>query len=190
MLNAWDVALFRMINRGLASPVTDHLMVLLSSRLAWTAIVLFALAFVYHRRSWRLFRLCLMMGIAVGVSDFVSFQVLKPLVARERPCHQLPSVRLIDNYCGGDYGFPSNHAANGMAASVVAALVLRSAAAVPFFIVTLLVGLSRICLGVHFPGDILGGFVIGGILGGACYWLFCRFGDPLLERMQRLKRRP
>jgi len=165
-VNAIDIDAFRAVNAGLSHPILDPLMALLSASLTWwvatAALLIFAL--VTRRRS--LLVSMLVVGIAVGIGDAFAFQILKPTFARERPCHQLEEVRLRNDKCGGDYGFPSNHATNGMAAATVLMIRRRGDRwAVLLLVTAIVVGFTRIYLGVHFPGDILAGFVVGGLCG-------------------------
>lgn len=146
-------------------------MVFLSSRWSWLVLALLFLAVVLFKRKKGMLHFALSMALTIGVVDGVTYQVLKPLVARERPCHQLQEVRLVPQWCGGDFGFPSNHAANGMAATVVVYRWLGRKAGVVALMCTLIVGLSRIYLGVHFPGDVLAGYVVGGCMGFLCDYL-------------------
>lgn len=56
---------------------------------------------------------------------------------------------------------PSNHAANGMATTTVIAVFASRFWFIAALVSTLIVGFTRVYLGVHFPGDVLSGFVFG-----------------------------
>jgi undecaprenyl-diphosphatase len=99
--------------------------------------------------------------VLIGATLFTD--VVKDLVARPRP----PGVHLVD---ATGYSFPSGHSLNSAATyGLVAVVAWRSAApllarrlAVAVgLIVPFLVGLSRIALGVHYPSDVLGGWLAG-----------------------------
>ena len=100
--------------------------------------------------------------IGVGLADFTSHQFLKPLFARPRPCQELDGVRLLMG-CGGFYGFPSNHACNFFGTAVFFTYFYRRAGLI-LFGPALLVGWSRIYVGVHYPLDVIGGAVWGMLL--------------------------
>lgn len=99
---------------------------------------------------------------------------LKKLVARARPCACLDGVHSLVFKTPSDFSFPSGHAAGSFAFAVFAAIVLvrtapsdgrarllRFAGAGALVLVATGVALSRIALGVHFPGDVLAGALIG-----------------------------
>jgi undecaprenyl-diphosphatase len=74
--------------------------------------------------------------------------------------------------------FPSGHSANAMAVWLAVALLaaperLRVPAVAAALAVALLVGLSRLVLGVHWPSDVAGGWA----LGAACTLLLVRLAD-------------
>jgi len=100
--------------------------------------------------------------LAIGASDFVSARILKPGIGRVRPCHELEEVRLLVS-CGGKHAFPSSHAANAFAAALTLAYFYRRYARYLMGF-AFLIGFSRIVVGVHYPGDVLGGFVLGGLI--------------------------
>lgn len=187
-LAAWDEAAFRAVNSGLSGPLMDQVMLGVSSKWTWLAVGVVVVGYTLVRRHLRLLSFCILVGLAMGLSDGLAYQVLKPSLQRERPCHQLQDVRLVQDRCGSDFGFPSNHAANAMAVAVVAALAYprRWKILAAFFGSALLVGLSRVYLGVHFPGDVLAGFAFGAVVGGVAYQLF----QLSLGRWLPLKGRP
>ncbi len=93
---------------------------------------------------------------ALGVSE-----ALKAAVAQDRPCRAVPGVTaLVECPPLGDWSLPSNHTV--LAAALATAVVLVAPAwwraAVP---VALLVGASRVALGVHYPHDVVDGLVLG-----------------------------
>jgi undecaprenyl-diphosphatase len=178
-LNQMDVAAFRVLNTALANPVLDAVMVFVSSKYTWIAVGAALLGVAIRRRSRKLVTFCIVLGLSIGLVDFVTYNAIKPLFARERPCRQFTDERLLQQWCGGDYGFPSNHAANGMAATVLVGRSFGRKWALWALAVTALVGFSRIYIGVHFPGDVLGGFFVGAVLGFCCDLLRRRLGPAL-----------
>ena len=102
---------------------------------------------------------------------------MKPYFQRLRPCLDGNINILIEvvKGCGGKYGFASSHAANSMGLAIFYLMILKRKKMLGYCILTwaLLVGYSRVYLGVHYPGDILVGFLVGSFFGYLCY-LTCR----------------
>lgn len=158
LLNA-DRVLFHFINISLANPVTDFIMPVVTNdwnlRIVLLLIVI-ALPVFGKREGWITALLCILTVIA---TDQLSSHLIKHLVERIRPCHILPDVHLLVG-CGGGFSFPSSHAANVFGQAAVIGTRHRKVS-VPVYIFAALVGYSRIAVGVHYPGDVLGGGLLG-----------------------------
>ena len=96
--------------------------------------------------------------------------LLKNTTLRFRPCHE-PAlqdlIHLVNNACGGKYGFVSSHAANTMELAVFIGLVLPSKyknLRIALLVFVLINGYSRMYLGAHYPLDILCGWILGFII--------------------------
>lgn len=164
-LNKLDQNLFLWIN-GIHFSWLDQVMVFLSGQFVWIPLIVFFLwraKFTMDRRHFGLFALFIL--ITLVLSDVTASYLFKNIFTRMRPCRLAELKPLIYQFgqkCGGKFGFVSSHAANS------AALVWFSLTTLNlpknyrwFWIMPLIVGFSRIYLGVHYPGDIIGGFVVG-----------------------------
>lgn len=129
-------------------------------------------------RSWRAILFILLgFGIAVGLSDFTTSGIIKPLVCRLRPTHEpaLDPLHLIKGYTGGLYGFCSSHAANTMAVGMLFSLLYRNKIATAGLMTWVALNCySRIYLGVHYPSDIVVGLIIGALWATLVYWALRR----------------
>ena len=107
------------------------------------------------------FRIGVRTGVVFLSSAYLNF-VFKDMFAQPRPFILEPSVKLIE---ASGYGLPSGHAQGSLVFFGMLALLIRKRwFTVISVILILLIAFSRIYLGVHFPTDILGGWVLGGSL--------------------------
>ena len=143
-----------------------------------SALLLLALVWMLLHQNRRHALLVLaMLGLTVLVADQVSSGLIKHLVERLRPTHD-PSldnmVHVINGYRGGMYGFVSSHAANFFAVATLLSFVMRHRLVTcSLFTWALLQCYSRVYLGVHYPGDIMGGIVVGVLAGWLVWRLMC-----------------
>ncbi|RYZ92858.1 MAG: phosphatase PAP2 family protein [Proteobacteria bacterium] len=99
-----------------------------------------------------------------ALTDLLNYRVIKMLSFRMRPWESDPNVYLRVPYGPQSSSFPSNHATTTMALAVWFSHLYPKGT--PYFIVIpLLVGISRIYVGVHYPSDILGAWILGALLG-------------------------
>ncbi len=113
----------------------------------------------------------LALAVALLLTDQLSSQVLKPWIGRVRPCFAVEGVQALLPQSRSS-SFPSGHAANTFGAATVLFLAQRRLWSLGF-VVALLVGLSRVYVGVHYPSDVLGGAVLG-VLCGTVAWKLIR----------------
>ncbi len=164
-----DRYLLLAINSG-HTGLLDIAMQSLSGTIIWLPLYAYILYWFYRKYRKNFVWFLLSIGLLIFLADRSSVLLFKDVFHRLRPCHN-PAlqdlIHLVHNHCGGRYGFVSSHATNTAALAV---FVLRLAPqdkilrlGLPLFVV--LVGYSRVYLGVHYPSDILGGWIWGTALG-------------------------
>ncbi len=179
-LIALDTRLFLWIN-GKNSPFWDHVMWFISGKEEWLPLYLVIIGFIIYRFRWKSIWVFLAVGLFVTLADQISTNVFKEGIKRLRPSHveELKSVIHLHTmknghiYYGGLYGFVSSHAANSFAmAAFTAKLFSTRWYTIFIYAWALVVSYSRIYLGVHYPGDIIGGAVLGIAIGIGVYYLY------------------
>jgi membrane-associated phospholipid phosphatase len=175
-LQSLDVALFHFINGALSNPFFDWLMPILSGRgVPWLIAVVIAVPVILLFGSVRLKICTLLMLLVVGLGDPLVVGTIKDAVSRPRPFVTLHDVRQFGETGKGYvtpmadgtlpatanvHSFPSSHAANWFALATVAFLFYRRSAWFMFPLATG-VAFSRVYNGVHYPGDVAAGAVLG-----------------------------
>lgn len=160
----WDRALLLWINLAGKEPWDS---VMWYGTQGWAGVPLYIAGLLWLIRRWgeRGLRMALITGLIVGTTDLMSSHILKPTIKRLRPSHTpvlADTLRLLHNYRGGRYSFPSNHAANTAAGTLAFAKLVRHPFAWGIGLCWMIFhSLTRVYLGVHYPSDILGGWIVG-----------------------------
>lgn len=172
-LDKIDKELFLYLN-GIHNPIWDEIMYWVSGELSW--LPLYLLIIVLSVWKYKRTSVWVILGVSLVIlfCDQFTSSFMKPFFARPRPCHSPEIghlVHVVKNYCGGAYGFASSHAANSFGVAMYFFLFLK-----PYFryswslfLWSGLVAYSRVYLGVHYPGDIIVGSLIGVFFGWLTY---------------------
>ena len=166
---------------GSNSLFEDGLVSLLTSGMAWIPLYI-ALFYLVMKNNDTMGQIMLIVGSIIlciiltgGIDDIF----IKPWIGRVRPCND-PDINahitLSTAQVESGFSFFSAHAANTMSLAVFLCLLIKDSI---FKIVmigwSLLNGWSRLYLGVHFPSDVLFGFLYGAVIGIIIFSFYKRF---------------
>lgn len=156
---------------GSDSLFIDALATVLTAATTWIPLYI-ALFYLVLRNNENIRQILLVVAgaaLCVVLSGTVDDTIIKPLVARWRPTHD-PEIGIlvdtVDGYRGGSYGFFSAHAANTFSIAMFFCVIVRSRLfSIAMMAWTLLNCWTRLYLGVHYVGDVIGGIVWGAVVG-------------------------
>jgi undecaprenyl-diphosphatase len=160
----------------------------ISGRVIWAPLYLAILIFLGMKYKRKFLIILLFIILAVTLADQLSVQLFKNLVHRLRPCHE-PSleglVHLVNGECGGMFGFVSSHAANSFNVALLSLLFIKKRwYTISIILWALVIGYSRIYLGVHYPGDVICGSLLGALIGWSVYKLYILTDNKILQHRQ------
>jgi undecaprenyl-diphosphatase len=170
-LDSWDKKLFMQLNSGWTNPLFDWILPYFRDSVFWAPLYLLMISFMlfnYGKKGfwWSIAFLC-----TLAITDMVGHRVFKEGFERLRPCRDpefFHHVRLLVKQCSGGYSFTSNHAANhfGIATFVSTTMYPTFKKWIfLFYLWAAMVAYAQIYVGVHYPGDILGGALLGVLAG-------------------------
>ena len=169
-MGAIDTQLFLWLN-GLHVEWLDTVMVAITGMWLWIPVYLLLLYLVFKQYGKHGWWVILAVAVVILCSDQLSAHVCKPLFHRLRPCFnpELEGlVHLPKGLPGGLYGFVSSHAANTFAVAAFMTAVLRKGyRRIGWWLYAwaFISSYSRIYIGVHYPGDIVCGAILGVLVG-------------------------
>lgn len=153
---------------NLGSSTFDPFWILVSEKWFWIPLYVIFLYFLYKNFNKKsLFYILLFVALGITASDQIA-NIFKFGFERLRPCHD-PSLEglLREVKCGGKFGFYSAHSSNSFfVATYLTMLLGKKIKQLPYFLFiwAAIVAYSRVYLGMHFPGDIIVGAIMGILL--------------------------
>lgn len=153
----WEFSVLDFIQGNLRSGFGDLLMLLITrlgdGGMIW---IILALALLINPKTRKTGAA---LAAALALEALCSNLILKPLVARIRPCDINPAVQLLIPR-PDDFSFPSGHTGFSFAGAAVL-FFHKSRLRIPALILAGLIGFSRLYLYVHYPTDVLAGAGLG-----------------------------
>ncbi len=182
-----DKFIFLLINDYCSNAVFDVFFMTITEAKFWIIpAIVSAVFFIKHENKKAIVILSLAV-VTVAISDSVSSQILKPFFGRHRPCHPEFFIQ-GGNFLAGmktSLSFPSSHAMNMFALSALFSCFYPSKTPI-FYGFALLIGISRIYVGVHYPSDIVSGAFFGIITAYLVYAVYLVI-DRKIANKKKLK---
>jgi undecaprenyl-diphosphatase len=180
-LDQIDRSILYFINDTLSNQIFDLFFTTITNEHLWAIPVLIGLLALIVRGGKRGKIAAVLVLIAASATDATVVEIIKPAIGRLRPSHALEDTINLLVPRGGRYGFVSAHAANIFAGTTVLSYFYKQWKK-PLLFLAFSVALSRVYVGVHYPGDVL----FGGLFGYGMAWVIITLWVFL--KMRELKR--
>ena len=153
-----DILFF--INQTVSNSLFDFIMPIITDEHNWTIPILTLITFLLFFNKGKGKIVLAIIIISLSINDYFCASILKPYFARLRPSHEfLEYINLLVPK-GGKWSLPSNHASNIFALATIIGYFYSKTKFSMYFL-AILVCLSRVYVGVHYPFDVITGALIG-----------------------------
>ena len=175
-----DILFF--FNQTIHSEVLNPVFVFFSSKVAAFLFLIFPILLLikgYREKDKNLVKniyiMLIVTGITIALADIISSRIFKPFFQRPRPCQTIADLWFWKKKSGiwvltdgvksfkSSFSFVSSHASNSMGVAILWSIFYKRWAWL-FISIAIMVGVSRMYLGVHYPSDVLGGFALGSFI--------------------------
>ena len=159
-----DTVCFHFINQSLSNPVFDFIMPLFHyTKYSVPFILILWLLAVFYDKPNR-WKLALIPLIIILVDQ--SGLWIKKIVLRPRPFVTMTPeiIHHLVPPSGSYLSFPSNHAANNATLAIVFSAIYYHLRYI-FWVLAIAIMFSRVYIGVHYPLDVISGFILGSVYG-------------------------
>lgn len=167
-LNNIDTELCIFLN-GFHNEFWDTFMSIFTGKLTWIIMYATILVVLYKNYNWKtIITALILIALTITFADQMCNSVIRPLVGRLRPSHVdspiSDLIHIVNGKRGGGFGFPSCHASNSFALATLMILIFKNKSLNCFILLWAFINsYTRIYLGLHYPGDILAGALIGAL---------------------------
>jgi undecaprenyl-diphosphatase len=184
MSNAFDTYFYQLINQRLSAEWLDVIMVRFSDKIFWTPLYALCIYFMVKEFGKKAVLILLFLFVAVAASDRLTSGFMKPYFGRLRPCHEMSLTPRIPEgvTCSETGSMASSHAANHFGVAMFLFITLKDFCGpyrYLFFLWAAIICYAQIYVGVHFPGDIAGGAVLGLSIGWMAASLYLRYAGSI-----------
>lgn len=182
ILNQIDTQIFLFFNE-MHTTFGDYFMSIFTGKWIWVPMYASILFVLFKNYDWKVVLGCIItIVLTITFADQVCASLIRPAVERYRPSNLnspiVDLVHIVNDRRGGQYGFPSCHASNSFGLALYVILVFRKHWLSLFILSWAIVNCyTRIYLGLHYPGDLLVGGLVGCTGAYLFYWLLCRYTD-------------
>lgn len=157
-INNIDADILLFIQNYIRTPFLNTVMKVITSLgnagILWIVLAVLFLCMKKYRKTGA------MMGLALVFGLVITNMLLKNAVARIRPYEVIEGLNCIIKH-PSDWSFPSGHSTSSIAASVVMLKTMPKKIGIPALILGIIISLSRLYVGVHYPSDVVCGILIG-----------------------------
>lgn len=163
-----DTTLFLFFNQTLTCGLLDLAMPFITDLSNWLWLLGPLYFWLIVGAQGRHRRLAVLIALGILGADRGSSGLIKPIVGRPRPCCAVPEARKLIG-CKSSKSFPSSHAANTAAVAGIVWLIQGARIGLPLAAISVVVSWSRVYVGVHYPGDVCAGMLLGWLVA----WIIC-----------------
>lgn len=161
LIHQFDSCILQFIQNNMHEAILDKLMIIFTKLgnggLIWIAISILLIISKKHKKAGVVTLVAIVIGAILGEG------IIKHIIQRPRPFIEVNSIHLLVSK-PKSFSFPSGHTTAAFAAAVVLSKYFRKYR-VQFFVLAFLIAFSRMYLYVHYPTDVLAGFILGIVSG-------------------------